>query len=165
MEYRYVILRHQPSLYQPERESFAVLVEGKRDQKRLVFAVGRSPEPSTPMDPIGKALSVNMPEVLDRILSESLQQRQPGEDALEKLSATFFGNFQVSNAERLTDSDPIHMVAFKLFSEHVAGADQLVTMLHEASQRMLRRAGPQRLGDTFQTVVAIPEPDLPVAAD
>src|SRR5438270_9402607 len=105
---------------------------------------------------------LNTVQQLARIVAESLD---PGENVLDTLSRTLLWNFQASEPKTLTDNDPIHKVAFKLFSEHVAGADQLVNAFRQASDRMLRRPGIQRLGDTFQTVIAVPEPDMGVAAD
>jgi hypothetical protein len=166
MQYRYSVMRHQPSLHRSDRENFAVLVEGRLPTGRTIFIVGTSPDPAVLISSLGKEISGKLPELLKRAITESVQNRHPQQEVLDWLSESLLWNFQISTPQRIQDEDPIHKVAFKLFAEYVAGADQLVDMLADASVRMLRRRESQeRLGEIFQTVVQVPEPDVLVAAD
>ena len=161
MEYKYVVLRHQPSLYMDEKENFAVLVEGRIDRRGVIFAVGRSPEPSVSVSDLGKAISEKLPEILSNLAREAVHRKKPTEDVLDWIYESMTWNFQVSKPQSLIDGDPIYQVAFKLFSQHVAGSDQLVDSLVQALQRMTRPPeAKQRLGETFQAVVPVPEPEL-----
>lgn len=159
MEYRYVVLRHQASLESSEPENFAVLVEGRiPDGRPVIFAVGRSPEPRVPLSEIGMGIVRQFPKVLGNLVQEALENKKPSEDVLDWIHGCMSWNFHASVPRTLTDTDPVHKVAFKLFSEEVAGADQLLQNLKTSSERMTRPFDiNERLGETFQTALPVPE--------
>ncbi|HEV2490690.1 MAG TPA: hypothetical protein VGT03_12850 [Candidatus Acidoferrales bacterium] len=160
-EYRYLVLRHQPSLYAKERESFAVLVEGTQGDRRILFAVGRSPEPSLPVSDVAMAISEKFPEILDGLVRTAIREKGPHQDILDTIHENMGWNFQATKPESRQDDEPIYSVAFKLFGEHVAGADELLRSLDVASTRMLRPPDMrQRLGETFQAAVQVPDLDF-----
>jgi hypothetical protein len=164
MQYRFVVMRHQPSLAVSDRENFAVLVEGPTEDRRAIFAVVRSPEPSQRVSAISGAVTEKLPDMILKLVSDAVKTKLPDEDVFDHLAETLTWNFQISPPEVLQDNDPIHQVAFKLFSVHVAGADQLLQSMKTASERMLHREpATQRVGETYQTAIALPE--LVSAAD
>jgi hypothetical protein len=57
---------------------------------------------------------------------------------LDWISQNMHWNFQATKPTLLEDVDPVHAVAFKLFAQHVAGADQLVEYLEQTAARSIR---------------------------
>jgi hypothetical protein len=165
MEYKYAVLRHQPSLHASEIENFAVLVEGRiQNGGGVVFIVGRSVAPQIAVSEISASVSNKMPEILQSLIQEAVRQKKSNEDVLDWVAQTMKFNFSVSFPEKILDEEPIYMVAFKLFSQHVAGADQLLKMMEDATRRMLRpHEANVSLGETFQTIMQVPEPELATA--
>jgi hypothetical protein len=157
MEYRYSILRYQPTLERPEREAFAVLVEGKLPVGGVLFFVGRSPEVPSSSSDVGRSFAKKMPDLLCKMVSDAVQNRAAGEDVLDFISRGMHWNFQATQPSDLEDRDPVYQVAFKLFAQHVAGAGQLVDYIERASEGMIRPPETmQRLGQTIQAAVALP---------
>jgi len=157
VKYRYLLLRHQPILGVQARETFAVLVKGQfSPHQPFIFVVGRSPEPPL-ISPVGKAIIEKFPEILIRLIEETISSKDPSEDVLDCIHKAMSWNFYATSPESLEDSGPIHEVAFKLFSTKVAGADQFLKSIQEAFEEMLRPHISRQLGDMFQTVIPIPE--------
>lgn len=165
MEYRYAVVRHQPTLDVATAENFAVLVEGHLPTGSIIFAVGRQLEPSRRISYVGNAVASRVSEIIPQLVAEAVQNRSSGEDVLDWLAGTMVWNYQVTTPQPLEDSDPIHKVAFKLFAEHVAGANILLETISRRSTNMLRaQASNERVGETFQTAVPIGD-ELSFAAD
>jgi hypothetical protein len=162
MDYKYVVLRHQALLQSSERENFAILVEGRGPNGgAVIFAVGRAPALQSHVSEVGLEVVRKFPQILENLVREALREKKPTENVLDWLHSGISWNFQASEPQVLTDTDPIHQVAFKLFSEKVAGADQLLENLQKASQRMTRPSDMnQRLGEIFQAGLSVPEPEL-----
>jgi len=164
-EYKYVVLRHQPSLYQDAKENFAVLVEGKVGDGAVIFVVGRSPQPSVPVSEMAQTIGRNMADVLEFLIREAVRNKKPQEDVLDWLSQSMSWNFSANEPTAVRDNDPISAVAFKLFSQHVAGADQLVELYQKASEKMIRPVEFKlRLGETFLNLLPVPGPVAVAAA-
>jgi len=159
MKYRYALLRHQPTLQTETQETFAVLVEGQvAPGLMVVFTVGRSPEPASPISGVGEAVLSKFPEVLANSIGEAVRSKNPDEDVLDWIHKSMSWNFYATEPVSIEATDKIHELAFKLFSEKVAGADQLLSMLMSAMQHRVRPAvKPQNLGETFQALVPIPQ--------
>ena len=158
MEYRYSILRYQPTLERTERQAFAVMVESKLPTGGVVFLVGRVPQiPETASD-VGKAVAKNMPDLLQKLVSDAVENRARGEDVLDWISRHMHWNFQSTLPDTHEDRDSsVAEVAYKLFARYVAGADELVEYASKASSGMIRPPDTmQRLGQTIQTAVAVP---------
>ena len=164
-EYKYVVLRHQPSLHQEAKENFAVLVEGKLGAAGVIFVVGRSPQPPVPVSEIAQTIGQNVPDILESLIHEAVRNKKPQEDVFECLSQSMSWNYSVSEPSLVRDNGPISAVAFKLFSQHVAGADQLVELYEKASQKMIRPLEFKlRLGETFLNLLQVPGPEAVAAA-
>jgi hypothetical protein len=160
-QYRYAVLRHQPSLYSDEREGFAVLVEGKVGRKSLIFVVGRSPEPTSVVSDIGLAIGNKLPDIIASLVQTAVRSKETHQDVLDWVCENMAWNFHASQIETLEDQDPIYAVAFKLFSTHVAGADQLLKSIETAVEHMIRPPETmQRLGETFQKFVPVPDAEM-----
>ncbi len=161
MRYRYVILRHQPSLESTITENFAVLVEGRAPTGWCIFAVGRSPEATPSVSEVARAIRRKFPDVLAGVLVEAAEETGSTGDVLDHLHEYIRWNYQATPAATVEDTDPIEQVAFKLFGQYVALAQQLVTKLGS-------RSGPfqaSRIGETFEAAVPIPEPTTELFAE
>jgi hypothetical protein len=164
MEYKYALLRHQPSLHASEKENFAVLVEGRIKNGGVLFIVGRSVAPQVKVSEIAVSIGDKMPDVLQSLIQEAVRQKEPTEDVLDWVAKSVKFNFSLSAPEKIQDREPIYMVAFKLFSQHVAGADQLLEMMEKSAKGMVRPHDAKvSLGETFQTIMPVPEPELTMA--
>jgi hypothetical protein len=158
MEYRYSILRYQPTLERTERESFAVIVEGKLRTGGVIFFVGRTLEevPSTVSD-VSKSVAKKMPDILASLVSDAVQKKSADEDILDWVSRNMHWNFQATQPTLLEDIDPVHAVAFKLFAQHVAGAGQLVEYLEQTAAQSIRPPDTmQRLSQLEWSAVPVP---------
>jgi hypothetical protein len=158
MEYRYSILRYQPTLEKIEREAFAVMVEGKLGAGGVVFFIGRSLDeiPGT-VSEISKVVAKKMPDLLANLVSDAVQNKKAGEDVLDWISNNMRWNFQATKPDTLDDQDPVHAVAFKLFARHVSGAEQLVEYIEHTAARSIRPPETtQRLTQLEWSAVAVP---------
>lgn len=161
-EYKYALLRHQPSLQANEMENFAVLVEGRLHNRGILFAVGRSVAPQVTVSQISASIGDKMmPDILDSLVREAVREKKPTEDILDWISERMTWNFSATTPKTILDADPIYAVAFKLFSQHVAGADQLLNLIEKSTEKMVRPPDASvRLGETFQSAFQVPEPAL-----
>jgi hypothetical protein len=158
MEYRYSILRYQPTLEKTEREAFAVMVEGKLSTGGVVFFVGKSlKEVPGSASEISKALAKKMPDILAGLVSDAVQNKAADEDVLDWMSNNMRWNFQASCPDTLNDHDPVYAVAFKLFARHVSGAEQLVEYIERTAARSIRPPETtQRLSQLEWSAVPVP---------
>lgn len=157
MEYRYLILRYQPTLEKINREAFAVMVEGKLGAGGVVFFVGRSLEevPSTVSD-ISKMVAEKMPDLLANLVSDAVQNKDTNEDVLDWISNNMRWNFQATKPDTIDDRDPVHAVAFKLFARHVSGAEQLVEFIENTAARSIRPPETTQRRQLEWSAVAVP---------
>jgi len=163
VEYKYALLRHRPSLYLNETENIAVLVEGPVGERQVIFLVGCTPHPSVSVSEISESIGRSMPEILESLIRDAIRSKKPQDDVLTSLAQSMSWNYSVSEPASVRDSGPISAVAFKLFSQYVAGADQLVENYEEATRRQVRPAETKiRMGDTFLTLLPVPGPELTV---
>jgi hypothetical protein len=118
------------------------------------------------MSEIGKAISENLPEAIDTLISEAQKSKSAHEDILDWLHKSMRWNYQSDAPQQINDEDSIDKVTFKLFAQYVAGSDQLVASLEEYSRRALRVPQfKQNLGQTFHAALAIAGPEFSVSAD
>lgn len=163
-EYKYLVLRHQPSLYQEEKENFAVLVEGKIGNNGLVLVVGRAPR-STKGNEITESVSQRIPDILESLIRQAAHDKKPQEDVLDWVSHSMSWNFSASEAHKLQDQEPISAVGFKLFSQYVAGTDNLVDLWKAASRQMIQPLEAKMLiGDMFLNFLQVPGPEMVMSA-
>lgn len=158
MEYRYSILRYQPTLERTEREAFAIMVEGRLGAGGVVFFIGKSlDEIPTAASDISKAVAKRMPDLLAGLVSDAVQSKGAGEDVLDWISNNMRWNFQASRPDTLDDQDPVHAVAFKLFARHVSGAEQLMEYIERATAKSIRPPETtQRLSQLEWSAVPVP---------
>jgi hypothetical protein len=158
MKYRYSVLSYQPTLEKAERETFAVMVEGKLRRGGVVFFIGRTLDevPSAVSD-VSKALAKEMPHVLANMVADAVQGKAADQGVVDWIADNMRWNFQASRPVALEDVDPVYAVAFKLFARHVAGADELVEYMERAAERSIRPPDTtQRVGQIEVSAVPVP---------
>ena len=101
----------------------------------LSFLVGRTPKPSVRVSEIADTIGRNIPDILESQIHEAIKSKRPDEDVLDWLSQSMSWNYSISQPSVVHDSDNISAVAFKLFSQYVAGADQLVEWYQRTSEQ------------------------------
>jgi hypothetical protein len=157
MDYKFAVLRHQASLGVAETENFAVLVEGKLGTSAMLFAVGRVPEPPVEVSELGSRLLKQFPAILGSLVETAINQKKASEDVLDWMYGSMSWNFQLSKPQVCTSEEKIHSIAFKLFSEYVAGSEELVKGMQDAARLSLRsRERTESLGNVYHAVVPIP---------
>lgn len=158
MKYRYSVLSYQPTLERAERETFAVMVEGKLRSGGVIFTIGRTlDEVPSGVSDISKALAREIPHVIANLVLDSAQAKGADQGVVDWIADNMRWNFQASRPVTVDDADPVYAVAFKLFAQHVAGADQLVEYMERAAERSIRpRDTTQRVGQIEVSAVPVP---------
>lgn len=137
-------------------ENFAVLVEGHSPSGWIVFAVGRSPEPSVPVSVVAAEIGQKFPDIVGNLLLSAVESKHPNQGVLERVQQCLSWNFQAARPQVLEDEDSIYYVAFKLFSRHIAGADNLIDLSGLAAGQTMHT---RRIGEMFEAAVPVPDPE------